>query len=370
MTELVLDGILAHTVPSSRLTAGVLERPASREAGSDRDIPVVFIHGNVSSALFWQPIMLALPPEVRAFAIDLRGFGSSETLPVDATRGLRDFADDIAAVLEALDVSVAHLVGWSMGAGVVLQYLLDHPAAVASVTLESPVSLFGFGGTAGAEGRRLTDDDAGTGAGGANPDFVARLQAGDLTADAPTSPRTVYHTAYVKPPFASTLDDMWVRSMLTTAVGEGNYPGNSVPSASWPGFAAGTSGVLNTMAPRYFDVSAIAVLPTKPPIVWVRGADDVIVSDTSFFDLNYLGQLGVIPGWPGAEVAPPQPMIAQTRAVLDAYRESGGHAVELVFDDCGHSPHLEYPERFIDAVSEQLNSRLAAEVQAARGADA
>ncbi|GAB3123922.1 pimeloyl-ACP methyl ester carboxylesterase [Leifsonia psychrotolerans] len=301
--------------------------------------------------------MLALPTEVSALAIDLRGFGSSETLPVDATRGLRDYADDVRAVLDALDalgVSRAHIVGWSMGAGVVLQYLLDHPDAVTSATLVAPVSPFGFGGTVGADGRRLTDDDAGTGAGGANPDFVARLHAGDLTADEQTSPRTVYQTAYVKPPFASDRDDLWVHSMLTTKTGEGNYPGTSVSSESWPGFAAGTSGVLNTMAPGYFNVSGIVDLAQKPPILWVHGADDVIVSDTSFFDLNYLGQLGVIPGWPGAEVAPPQPMIAQTRAVLDASRDTGGRASELVFDDCGHSPHLEHPERFVEALTEQL----------------
>jgi hypothetical protein len=35
-----------------------------------------------------------------------------------------------------------------------------------------------------------------TGGGGANPDFLARLEAGD-TGDETTSPRTIYRTAYV-----------------------------------------------------------------------------------------------------------------------------------------------------------------------------
>jgi pimeloyl-ACP methyl ester carboxylesterase len=73
----------------------------------------------------------------------------------------------------------------------------------------------------------------------------------------------------------------------------------------------------------------------------------VIVSDTSLFDLNHLGALGVIPGWPGADVAPAQPMIAQTRAVLDRYADNGGDYREAVFEECGHSPHLEHPERFV-----------------------
>ena len=125
-------------------------------------------------------------------------------------------------------------------------------------------------------------------------------------------------------------------------------------SENWPGFAAGKAGVLNTMAPQYFNASGIVDIADKPPVLWVRGVADVIVSDTSLFDLNYLGQLGVIPGWPGAETAPPQPMIAQTRAVLDAYREAGGQVTELALQDCGHSPHLEHPDRFVAAVVEQL----------------
>jgi pimeloyl-ACP methyl ester carboxylesterase len=67
----------------------------------------------------------------------------------------------------------------------------------------------------------------------------------------------------------------------------------------------------------------------------------VIVSDTSLFDLGFLGQLGAVPGWPGAEVYPAQPMIAQMRAVLDRYKANGGTYREEVLTDCGHSPHIE-----------------------------
>ena len=61
---------------------------------------------------------------------------------------------------------------------------------------------------------------------------------------------------------------------------------------------------------------------------------DAIVSDTSFYDLNYLGQLGIVPGWPGADVAPPQEMVSQTRDVLDAYAAAGGEVTEIALD--GH----------------------------------
>jgi pimeloyl-ACP methyl ester carboxylesterase len=78
----------------------------------------------------------------------------------------------------------------------------------------------------------------------------------------------------------------------------------------------------------------------------VRGDQDAIVSDASYFDINFLGQVGVIPGWPGEEVAPAQQMIAQTRAVLDRYAANGGSYREVVFEGAGHSPHLEDPARF------------------------
>ncbi|MHA6696017.1 alpha/beta fold hydrolase [Homoserinimonas sp. A520] len=344
MTDTIFDGITQHEVRTPRLRASVLERPSNTLQKT-----VLFIHGNVSSSLFWQPTMLALPDDVRALAVDLRGFGDSETLPVDAARGLGDYADDVASVLDELGIRSAHLVGWSMGGGVAMQLLLDRPELFATLTLVAPVSPYGFGGTTGPDGRMLTADGAGTGGGGANPDFVARLAAGDTSADEPTSPRSVLRSAYVKNGESLPFEDVWVQSMLSTKTGDGNYPGNSTPSESWPGFAPGNSGVLNTMAPTRFNVSRIADAAAKPPILWIHGTDDAIASDTSFFDLNYLGQLGAIPGWPGEEVAPPQPMKAQTRAVLDRYQANGGEYREVELAECGHSPHLEHPTAFAEA---------------------
>lgn len=72
------------------------------------------------------------------------------------------------------------------------------------------------------------------------------------------------------------------------------------------------------------------------------------------FDLDYLGKLGAVPGWPGEEAYPPQPMIGQVRAVLDAYREAGGSYREIVLPGVGHAPHLEAPEQVRAALLEHL----------------
>jgi len=167
MSDALLPGTTATRVPTARLTQNVLHPEGVDPAGPGE--AVLFVHGNVSSALFWQQPVLALAEigRVRPLAVDLRGYGDTDPLPIDARRGVRDWADDVAALVDALGLDRVHLVGWSMGAGVVLQYLLDRPERVASVALVAPVSPYGFGGTAGPEGRRLSEDGAGSGAGAA-----------------------------------------------------------------------------------------------------------------------------------------------------------------------------------------------------------
>lgn len=342
----LFDGITSRLIDTPRLTVNILER-AGDDPSTPPDRTVVFIHGNGSSSLFWQELMQDLPRDLRVIAVDLRGYGGTEHSPIDATRGVRDFSDDVYATLQALGIPTAHFVGWSMGGAVILQYALDHPAL--SLTLESPVSPYGFGGTR-RDGSRVTDDDAGVGGGVANPDYVERLIAGDRTDEAPTSPRSVFRSGYVAPGFTTEHEDVWVESILSTSTATGNYPGDSVSSENWPGFAAGTVGVLNTMAPKYFNVSGIVDLDPKPPILWIHGILDPIVSDTSFYDYSQLGALGIVPDWPGTDVAPPQPMVSQTRDVLGLYAERGGQVTEIPLDGVGHTAHIERPAEFRHAL--------------------
>jgi pimeloyl-ACP methyl ester carboxylesterase len=114
------------------------------------------------------------------------------------------------------------------------------------------------------------------------------------------------------------------------------------------------------MAPTVFDVSGIVDLADKPPVLWVRGDADQIVSDTSVFDLAFLGSVGAVPGWPGAQAFGPQPMVTQTRSVLDRYAATGGAYREVVFADVGHSPHVERPHEFADVLRAHLDVPAAA----------
>src|SRR5579872_1646261 len=122
-------------VATSRLRTHVLTAGPS-------DVPVfVLVHGNVSSGRFFAPVMSTLAGQFRCLAPDLRGFGLSETVAVDARRGVRDFADDLHALITegglVPDGQPVHLLGWSLGGGVALQYAIDHPGAVASIVLRA-----------------------------------------------------------------------------------------------------------------------------------------------------------------------------------------------------------------------------------------
>jgi len=194
--DTLLPGITAERMPTSRLTVAVLS-VAGRTGPA-----VLFVHGNVSSSLFWQPTMLALPEPYRPLAIDLRGFGETDPEPVDATRGLRDYADDLAAAIDAFVLESVHLVGWSMGGGVVLQYLTDRPHRVASLTLVDPVSPFGFGGTKGVDGILCDPQGAGSGGGSANPEFVERLAGRDRGDTSMLSPRLARRAGLAAPAHA------------------------------------------------------------------------------------------------------------------------------------------------------------------------
>lgn len=322
---------------------------------------MVFLHGNASASRFFEETMLALPAELHAIAPDLRGYGRTEPKAIDATRGLRDFSDDLHALLEetGLGGGALHLVGWSVGAGVAMQYAIDHAARVASLTLIAPMSPFGFGGTKDAAGTPCTADFAGSGGGTAAGEFVKRITAGDTGEESSFSPRKVMNTYYVKPPFraAPAREDVYVEEILSSSTEPGCYPGDLTTSTSWPGIAPGTLGMNNAISPAYCNLGAFAAIDPRPPVLWIRGTDDQIVSDTSLFDLGFLGKLGAVPGWPGDDVHPPQPMVAQTRAVLDAYRAAGGSYREVVLPDVGHSPHVEAPEAFNTALLEFLASK-------------
>jgi len=330
--------LTARRITTPRLATRVLFH------GPADGTPVIFIHGNLSAATWWEETILRLPAGFRAIAPDLRGYGEADPAAlIDATRGMAEFADDLAALMDHLGLARAHLCGHSLGGGVLWRFLADHPGRVITLTQVAPSSPYGFGACR-ADGAPCFPDNAGSGAGAVNPDFARLLAAGDRGDATPFHPRNILNTYVWKPPFVPASIEDILTAALAQQTGPQAYPGDAVASPNWPTVAPGKYGPINAMASLYqTDPLAFTRIASPPPILWLRGADDPVVSDTSLFDLGFLGSLGAVPGWPGADVFPPQPMIAQTRAALAAYP---GRVTETVLPDTGHSPYLERPAAF------------------------
>ncbi len=311
------------------------------------DMPaILFVHGNLSSSVFWEDVMTAMQPDYYSVAPDLRGFGATQALPIDARSGLDDMALDLLSLAHDLGLERFHLVGHSMGGGVAMKMLIHQPGSIASVTLVDPISPFGYGGSRDVGGTPCYADGAPAGAGMVNPEFVSRLRDRDRSRSSPLSPRRVMEGLYFSPPFVPDRIGALLTGMLEARVGDDWYPGDVRASENWPGSAPGERGLLNAMSRRYFDASAIVEVDPKPPLLWLRGELDQIVADGAALEIANLGALGQVPGWPGMDRCPPQPMVQQTRAVLEDYARRGGSFRECVLEGVGHTPFVEAPQTF------------------------
>jgi pimeloyl-ACP methyl ester carboxylesterase len=346
-----LDGITAKIITTDRITSPILF------SGNESAIPVLFLHGNWSSATWWEEIMLSLPKDFRGIAPDQRGYGEAEkTKKVDATRGAGDWADDATALLDHLDIEKAHFVGCSLGGYTVWRIMMDYPERILSVTQLNPVSPFGFSGTKDFEGTPCFDDHAGTGSwfGTLEREFIQKVMDGDRRTESEHSPRISVRSIFI-PPYQHPREEELLSSILAVHIGDKDIPGDTNHSKNWPYISPGIWGAYNACSPKYTgDVSHIYDGRLKVPVLWIRGSLDDVISDSSLSDTGYMGKTGVIPDWPGEDVYPPQPMIGQTRAVLEKYTTAGGSYREVVINNFGHTNFIEQPPEFIEVFHQHL----------------
>ncbi|WP_431245733.1 alpha/beta hydrolase [Leifsonia xyli] len=95
-------------------------------------VPLLAVHGITANHRAWRLAAEALP-DTRVIAPDLRGRGRSSGLP--GPFGLVQHADDLARVLDALDVEQAVVAGHSMGGFVAVRFAERHPGRVARLVL-------------------------------------------------------------------------------------------------------------------------------------------------------------------------------------------------------------------------------------------
>ena len=105
---------------------------------------VLLVHAGVANRSMWDDQVAALKDAYRVIRHDTRGFGETETAAVPFSNRA-----DIAAVLDELGEQAAHLVGLSRGGVIALDFALEFPERVRSLTVvaggvsgyESPAEL-------------------------------------------------------------------------------------------------------------------------------------------------------------------------------------------------------------------------------------
>jgi pimeloyl-ACP methyl ester carboxylesterase len=93
--------------------------------------PVVFVHGAAADGRMWQPQLSALVDEFTVVSWDEPGAGRSSDVPADF--GVVDYANCLAALIEALALGPAHVVGLSWGGTVAQELYRHHPGLVATL---------------------------------------------------------------------------------------------------------------------------------------------------------------------------------------------------------------------------------------------
>ncbi|WP_238654969.1 alpha/beta fold hydrolase [Paenibacillus piscarius] len=95
--------------------------------------PVIFLHSHYSrSILAFSSQLLDFQNRYACYFPDLRGHGRTRSSSLNWSTP--QIAEDIAEFMERMNMQQAHLVGYSMGAGVGLYLAVNHPERVATLT--------------------------------------------------------------------------------------------------------------------------------------------------------------------------------------------------------------------------------------------
>ncbi|MDD1420393.1 alpha/beta hydrolase [Dolichospermum sp. ST_sed1] len=133
-------------------TIEILGVPHTYELTAPTSCPhtLVFIHGWLSSSVYWQPVISRLSGDLQCLSYDLRGFGESqsqvtsdiELLPTHSSMVSSDwdslyspsaYAQDLAVLLQHLNISSAWLIGHSLGGTIALWTAAQQPDCVQGV---------------------------------------------------------------------------------------------------------------------------------------------------------------------------------------------------------------------------------------------
>ena len=91
---------------------------------------LVLVHAGIADSRMWDGQISTFAEGYKVIRYDMRGFGRTEVV-----EGPFSHHEDLRSLLDFLGVERAHLVGCSMGGGVVLDFALEYPERVGSLVL-------------------------------------------------------------------------------------------------------------------------------------------------------------------------------------------------------------------------------------------
>jgi pimeloyl-ACP methyl ester carboxylesterase len=97
--------------------------------------PLILLHGGIGTIEMFGEVLPLLAGGRRVIAVDLQAHG--RTADVDRPLSFELMADDIAALIERLEIERADVMGYSLGGGVALQTTIRHPDVVRKLVLIS-----------------------------------------------------------------------------------------------------------------------------------------------------------------------------------------------------------------------------------------
>ncbi len=105
--------------------------------------PLMLLHGGVSASETFEPMRPALSKEREVIAVHLQGHG--RTADIDRPLSFEIMSDDIAELIEQLNIERTDILGYSLGGGVALQTAIRHPNMIRKLILIStPFKRNGF----------------------------------------------------------------------------------------------------------------------------------------------------------------------------------------------------------------------------------
>ena len=271
------------------------------ETGADTGGPVVvLLHGMASSSQTWATVMPLLGTHSHVIAPDLLGHGLSAK-PRSGDYSLGAYAAGLRDLLVALDVPQATRAGHSFGGGVAMQFAYQFPERTQRLALVA--------------------------SGGLGHDVTLALRAATL----PGTALAVRVAAALAPRWLAHLGVALARVMPTVSKAEIDGLADAFDSFADPGarkaFTHTVRGALNLSGQRLDGTERLYLLADTPLLLVAGNRDSVIP-------------------------------IAHTLAAHEVLPDS---RLEI-FDDAGHFPHIEQPQRFAHLLHDFLTTTTPAQV--------